>query len=73
MYYIIAVAILILLLRTFNLIPQLSNKFWRSVDYAIVGIAFLIFLTRIPSFISGVLLTSIAFYAYKKGFFDKFR
>ena len=73
MYYIIAVAILILILRTFNLIPQLSNKFWRSVDYGIVAIAFLIFLTRIPPFVSGVLLTSIAFYAYRKGFFDKFR
>ncbi len=73
MYYIIAVAILILILRTFNLIPQLSNKFWRSVDYGIIAIAFLIFLTRIPPFVSGVLLTSIAFYAYKKGFFDKFR
>ena len=73
MYYIIAVAILILILRTFNLIPQLSNKFWRSVDYGIVATAFLIFLTRIPPFVSGVLLTSIAFYAYKKGFFDKFR
>ena len=73
MYYIIAVAILILILRTFNLIPQLSNKFWRSVDYGIVAIAFLIFLTRIPPFVSGVLLTSIAFYAYKKGCFDKFR
>ena len=73
MYYIIAVAIIILILRTFNLIPQLSNKFWRSVDYGIVAIAFLIFLTRIPPFVSGVLLTSIAFYAYRKGVFDKFR
>ena len=73
MYYIIAVAIIVLILRTFNLVPQLSNKFWRSVYYGIVAVAFLIFLTRIPSFISGVLLTSIAFYAYKKGFFDKFR
>ena len=73
MYYIITAAILILILRTFNLIPQLSNKFWKSVDYAIVAVAFLIFLARMPQFIQGVLLTSIAFYAYKKGFFDKFR
>jgi len=72
MYYIIAVAVLILILRTFNLVPQLSNKFWRSLDYAIIGVAFLIFLTRIPPFVSGVLLTSIAFNAYKKGFFNKF-
>jgi multisubunit Na+/H+ antiporter MnhB subunit len=72
MYYFIAIAVLILILRTFNLVPQLSNKFWRSVDYAIIGAAFLILLTRIPPFVSGVLLTSIAFYAYKKGFFNKF-
>ena len=73
MYYLIVVVSIILLLRTFNLIPKLSKKFWRYVDYTIAGIAFLLFLVRNPPFFSGIILSAAAFYAYKKGFFDKYR
>ena len=73
MYYLIVAVSIILVLRTFNLIPKLSKKFWRYVDYAIAGIAFLLFLARIPPFFSGIILSAAAFYAYKKGFFDKYR
>ena len=73
MYYLIVVVSIILLLRPLNLIPKLSKKFWRYVDYTIAGIAFLLFLVRIPPFFSGIILSAAAFYAYKKGFFDKYR
>ena len=73
MYYLIVAVSIILVLRTFNLIPKLSKKFWRYVDYAIAGIAFLLFLVRIPPFFSGIILSAAAFYAFKKGFFDKYR
>ena len=73
MYYLIVAVLIILVLRTFNLIPKLSKKFWRYVDYAIAGIAFLLFLVRIPPFFSGIILSAAAFYPYKKGLYDKYR
>ena len=71
MYYIVGVAILILLLRAFNLVPKFSNKLWGYIDSIIVGAASLILLSRLPPFIAGVILTLGIIYAYRKGFFNK--
>ncbi len=68
MYYLIVFVAVILVLRLFNLLP-----FWRYVDYTIAGIAFILFLVRIPPFISGIVLSAVTYYAYRKGFFDKYR
>ena len=46
MYYLIVFVAVILVLRLFNLLPKLSNKFWRYVDYTIAGIAFILFADR---------------------------
>ena len=73
MYYLIVFVTVILVLRLFNLLPKLSNKFWRYVDYTIAGVAFILFLLRIPPFFSGIVLSGVTYYAYKKGFFDKYR
>ena len=72
MYYLIVFVAIILVLRLFNLLPKLSNKFWRYVDYTIAGIAFILFLVRIPPFFSGIVLSAVTYYAYRKGFFDKY-
>ena len=56
-----------------NLIPKMTNKFWTYVDYALVLIAFVLLLSRIPPFFAGILLTVVSGYAWRKGFFDKFR
>ena len=71
MYYIIGAAILILLLRSFDLLPKLENKFWRSVDSLILVIAALALLSRFPPFVAGIFLTLATIYAYRKGFFSK--
>ncbi|GIS38311.1 MAG: hypothetical protein Ct9H90mP10_07120 [Actinomycetota bacterium] len=60
MYYLIVFVAIILVLRLFNLLPKLSNKFWRYVDYTIAGIAFILFLVRIPPFFfPGVVLSAL--------------
>jgi hypothetical protein len=51
----------------------MTSKFWKYVDYALVLIGFVLLLSRIPPFFSGMLLTVAAVYAWRKGFFDKFR
>ena len=73
MYYLLTGIIAVSILRYFNLIPKMTSKFWTYVDYALVLVAFVLLLSRIPPFFSGVLLTVVAAYAWKKGFFDKFR
>jgi len=71
MYFIVGIGILILLLRVFNLVPQFSNKLWGYIDSVIIGAASLILLSRLPSFIAGVILTLAIIYAYRKGLFNK--
>ncbi len=73
MYYLLTGIVVVSILRYFNLIPKMTSKFWTYVDYALVFIAFVLLLSRIPSFFSGILLTVVAGYAWRKGFFDKFR
>ena len=73
MYYLLTGIVVVSILRYFNLIPKMTSKFWTYVDYALVLVAFVLLLARIPPFFSGVLLTVVAAYAWKKGFFDKFR
>jgi hypothetical protein len=38
-----------------------------------VIVAFVLLLSRIPPFFAGILLTAVVGYAWRKGFFDKFR
>jgi hypothetical protein len=71
MYLIIGVAILILLLRTFDLLPKLENKFWRYLDSLIIGVALLILLSRLNPLLVGMILTLGIIYAYRKGFFTR--
>jgi len=71
MYYILGVALLILLLRAFDLLPKLENKFWWYIDSILLGVAFLILLSRFPPFFAGIFLTLAIIYAYRKGFFNK--
>jgi hypothetical protein len=73
MYYLLAAAVILIIFRYFNLIPQLSNKFWQFVDYVFVFIGFVLLLSRIPPFFSGILLTLVLVIAWQKGFFNKFR
>ena len=73
MYYLLTGIVVVSILRYFNLIPKMTSKFWTYVDYALVLVVFVLLLSRIPPFFSGVLLTVVAAYAWKKGFFDKFR
>ena len=73
MYYLLASGLVLIIFRYFNLIPNLSNKFWRYVDYLLLISAFVIVLSRIPPFFSGILLSATIFLAWKKGWFDKLR
>jgi len=73
MYYLLAAAVILIIFRYFNLIPQLSSKFWQYVDYVFVFIGFVLLLSRIPPFFSGILLTLVLVIAWQKGFFNKFR
>ena len=73
MYYLLTGIVVVSILRYFNLIPKMTSKFWKYVDYALVLIGFVLILSRIPPFFSGMLLTVAAVYAWRKGFFDKFR
>jgi len=73
MYYLLTGIIAVSILRYFNLIPKMTSKFWTYVDYVLALAAFVLLLSRIPPFFSGVLLTVVALYAWRKGYFDKFR
>ena len=73
MYYLLTGIVVVSILRYFNLIPKMTSEFWKYVDYALVLIGVVLLLSRIPPFFSGMLLTVVAVYAWRKGFFDKFR
>jgi hypothetical protein len=73
MYYLLASVLVLIVFRYFNLIPSLSNKFWRYVDYVFTVAAFVVLLSRIPPFFSGILLSGVVFIFWKKGWLDKFR
>jgi len=73
MYYLLTGIVVVSILRYFNFIPIMAIKFCNYFDYALVFVAFVLLLSRIPPFFSVVLLTVVAAYAWKKGFFDKFR
>ena len=73
MYYLLTGIVVVSILRYFNLIPKMTSKFWTYVDYALVLVAFVLLLSRTPHFFSGILLTVVVGYAWKKVFFDKFR
>ena len=73
MYYLLTGIIAVSILRYFNLIPKMTSNFWTYLDYAMVIVAFVLLLSRIPPFFAGILLTAVAGYAWRKGFFDKFR
>ena len=73
MYYLLTGIIAVSILRYFNLIPKMTSKFLTYVAYVIVLIGFVLLLSRIPPFFSGILLTVVVGYAWRKGFFDKFR
>lgn len=73
MYYLLTGIIAVSILRYFNLVPKMTSKFWTYVDYVLALGAFVLLLSRIPPFFSGVLLTVVALYAWRKGYFDKFR
>ena len=73
MYYLLTGIIAVSILRYFNLVPKMTSKFWTYVDYVLALATFVLLLSRIPPFFSGVLLTVVAGYAWRKGFFDKFR
>ena len=73
MYYLLTGIIAVSILRYFNLISKMTSKFWTYLDYAMVIVAFVLLLSRIPPFFAGILLTAVAGYAWRKGFFDKFR
>ena len=73
MYYLLGAILFLTALRYFNVIPQLSNKFWQYVDYVFVFIGFVLLLSRIHPFFSGILLTVVLVIAWQKGFFNKFR
>ena len=71
MYYLLTSVLILIVFRYFNLIPSLSNKFWRYVDYALIVIAFVVLLSRIPPFFSGILLSGVIFLAWKQDWFKK--
>ena len=71
MYYLFTTVLILIVFRYFNLIPSLSNKFWRYVDYALIVIAFVVLLSRIPPFFSGILLSGVIFLAWKQDWFKK--
>tara|TARA_B100001093_G_scaffold100768_1_gene92878 strand:+ start:1912 stop:2133 length:222 start_codon:yes stop_codon:yes gene_type:complete len=71
MYYLFTSVLILIVFRYFNLIPSLSNKFWRYVDYALIVIAFVVLLSRIPPFFSGILLSGVIFLAWKQDWFKK--
>ena len=73
MYCLLTGIIAVSILRYFNLVPKMTSKFWTYVDYVLALAAFVLLLSRIPPFFSGVLLTVVAAYAWRKGYFDKFR
>lgn len=73
MYYLLTGIIAVSILRYFNLIPKMTSKFWTYVDYVLALVAFVLLLSRMPPFFSGVLLTVVAVFAWRKGYFDKFR
>tara|TARA_B100001142_G_scaffold42290_1_gene38146 strand:+ start:621 stop:902 length:282 start_codon:yes stop_codon:yes gene_type:complete len=73
MYYLLTGIIAVSILRYFNLVPKMTSKFWTYIDYILALAAFVLLLSRIPPFFSGVLLTVVAAYAWRKGYFDKFR
>ena len=73
MYYLLTGIIAVSILRYFNLIPKMTSKFWTYVDYVIVLIGLVLLLSRLPPFFSGILLSVVAGYAWRKVFFDKFR
>ena len=73
MYYLLASGLVLIIFRYFNLIPSLSNKFWRYVDYLLLISVFVTVLSRIPPFFSVILLSAGIFFAWKKGWFDKLR
>ncbi len=73
MYYLLTGIIAVSILRYFNLIPKMTSKFWTYVDYVMIIIGFVLVLARIPPFFAGILLTLVAGYAWRKGFFDKLR
>ena len=73
MYYLLASGLVLIIFRYFNLIPSLSNKFWRYVDYLLLISVFVTVLSRIQPFFSGILLSAAIFFAWKKGWFDKLR
>jgi len=72
MYYLFTSVLILIVFRYFNLIPSLSNKFWRYVDYAFIVVAFVVLLSRIPPFFSGILLSGVIFLAWKQDWFKKF-
>ena len=73
MYYLLTGIIAVSILRYFNLVPKMTSKFWTYVVYILALAAFVLLLSRIPPFFSGVLLTVVVRYAWRKGYFDKFR
>ncbi|MDB4814430.1 hypothetical protein OAH54_03375 [Acidimicrobiia bacterium] len=73
MYYLLASGLVLIIFRYFNLIPSLSNKFWKYVDYLLLISAFVTLLSRIPPFFSGILLSAVVFFAWRKGWLDNFR
>ena len=54
MYYLLTGIIAVSILRYFNLIPKMTSKFWTYLDYAMVIVAFVLLLSRIPPFFAGI-------------------
>ena len=54
MYYLLTGIVVVSILRYFNLIPKMTSKFWTYVDYALVLVAFVLLLSRIPPFFMSV-------------------
>ena len=73
MYYLLTGIIAVSILRYFNLIQKMTSRFWKYVDYVMGLVAFVLLLSRIPPFFAGILLTVVIGYAWRKGYFDKFR
>ena len=73
MYYLLTGIVVVSILRYFNLVPKMTSKFWTYVDYVLGLIGFVLLLSRIPPFFAGILLTVVIGYAWRKGFFNKFR
>ena len=73
MYYLLTGIIAVSIHGYFNLVPEMTTKFWTYDDYVLALAAFVLLLSSIPPFFSGGLLTVVAAYAWRKGYFDKFR